>query len=52
VEDLAQVPKSVAAVLIRVHGGSGALMVFSHPLINVLTGLEQGRGYIIVVVSG
>lgn len=52
VKDLAQVPKSVVAVLIKVHGGNGALWVFSHPLIKVLTGPEQGSGYIIVNVSG
>ncbi|KFY36159.1 hypothetical protein V494_05261 [Pseudogymnoascus sp. VKM F-4513 (FW-928)] len=52
VQDLAQVPKSVAAVLIRVDGGNGALRVFSHPLINVLTGPDHGGGHIIVNVSG
>jgi len=52
VSDLGEVPEEVVAVLIKLHGGNGALRAFTQPLINVVTGPEKSRGYIIVNVSG
>jgi len=52
VKDLDDVPQSVVAVLIKVHGKSGAFRVFSTPMFNIETGPEYSEKWIIVKVSG
>ena len=48
--DLEMVDSSVCAVLVRIHGGGGAVRVNSVPVKNVVTGPNRGTGYVIVVI--
>ena len=44
------VPLSVCAVFVKIDGGGGAVRVNSVPVKNVVTGLKQGTGFVIVVI--
>ena len=44
------VDSSVCAVLVRIHGGGGAVRVNSIPVKNIVTGLNGGTGFVIVVI--
>jgi len=47
--DLETVDSSDCAILIKIHGGGGAVRVFSDEVVNVRTGPNQRSGYVIVV---
>lgn len=42
---------SVYAMLVKKHGAAGAVRVFSDPVTNVVTGLIQGTGFVIIVIK-
>lgn len=46
-----QVESSVCAILVKKHGGGGAVRVFGDAVQNVVTGPSESPGFVIVIVA-
>jgi len=48
-EDFGTVESAVCAILIKKHSAAGAVRVFGHTVINVVTGPTEGTGFVLVI---
>ncbi|OCL14012.1 hypothetical protein AOQ84DRAFT_359276 [Glonium stellatum] len=49
--DFEMVDSSVRAILVKKHSAGGAVRVFGNPIRNVVTGPNEGAGFVIVIVG-